>query len=329
MAAGSLIGGLQSSTNPGVNMTPAVRLYRPTRKGLSIVKAAPPKPTTGKREPGIAHPQPTPATPGVPAVPPAPFVPPGGHATGFAAPGASLLTFDQWIAGQPGYIAQHAHDVDARNQLLATYGFYQDANGKLIADPKAAQDSLIANLDLRRQQGIGQTAQVGANRGNLFSGASLIGVQGANDAYRTGAAKALSDLTGKVGDIDQKEIDTKLGLQPDYTDYVGNTKTAKPEDALAKTHAMGAADAVASIDKYVKAYAKYLTPAQLKAFQQERARQVNIYNHQQKHKQVMAAAAKRAAPKPKRKKKRRPPTNQSGHTGGIAGGSTPPPNMVR
>jgi hypothetical protein len=328
----SLIGGLQVSTNPGRNMTPGVLTPRRTRVNLPMYPrfAGRPNGSRPAQTPGI--------NPNGPSRPPAkntapaatgPYMPVGGVAAHYAAPGSSILSFDQWLASQPTYILQHAHDVDAQNQLLAGYGFYKDKTGHLVADPKAAQDSIIAGLDLGRQQGIGRTAQRGANAGNLFSGATLLGTQQANDAYRTGASKALGDLTGKLGDIDQKEIDTKLGLQPDYTDMVGNTKTQKPEDVLKKLHGeANSANAIASIDAYLKSYSKYLTPAQIKAFQNERARHANIAQHRTHHAEVMAQH--RPLPKKKTKKRRKPrhpTTHRSGHTGGVAGGSEPPPNM--
>lgn len=251
---GSLLGGLQSAKNPGVNMTPGAVTPRPSRLGVPLLQSRLVKPVSYTGVPlslgglrgstvGLQHltnPATVPVggghaiTPGgsrptMPTLPGRGTTPPGPAAPA----GPSLLSFDQWLASQPLWIQQQANDVNTTNSLMAGYGFYKDAEGKFHDDPAANPDSVIAQEDLRRQQGIGRTAQQGANHGNLFSGASLIGVQNANDAYRQGAAKALRELEGKIGDITQHELDTKIGMGTDYTDYVGNTKAAQATAAAA------------------------------------------------------------------------------------------------
>lgn len=334
---GSLLGGLQSAKNPGVNMTAGLRPYRPSRVGVPQLHtgAWTGRPGTamagvigGVRTTAMAAPPTDPSrttgatqfTGGHPPAPTntlgrlAPVTPPGGVAGALAPPpGASLLQFDQWLASQPLWVQQQASDVAARNSLLSGYGFYNDPAGHLVADPHAAQDSVIAQEDLRRQRGIGHTAQMGANHGNLFSGASLLGVQNADDAYRTGAAKALQDLTGKMGDITQRELDTKISMSPGYNDYVGATQTADPSVALQGFKAnKNSANVVAGIDAYLKAYAKYLTPSQAAAFAAERARQVGLYQGP-----ATTPPKPTAPPKTiKSRKRRRPP----GGTGGTRAG---------
>lgn len=317
MATGLLTGGLQSALNPGKNIAPGATAIRKSTAGIAQIPRGPrpaaPPPMPGRLKPIAPPNRVTPLVPIRPVV-----APPVGVAGALpAGPAASLLQFDQWLATQPLWIQQQAADVDQQNSLMAGYGFYKDATGHLVADPKAAQDSVIAQEDLHRQQGIGHTAQAGSNHGNLFSGASLLGVQNADDAYRVGAAKALRDLTEKTGAITQHELDTKVGLAPGYTDAVGATKIASPESVLAGFAAnKNPANAMAGIDQYLKAYGKFLTPAQMTAFAHARAIQANIQAHTAPPRPVVA---KKKTPPAKKPAKQR--AGAGAYAGNQGGGS--------
>ena len=320
MVIGSLLGGLQSSRNPGVNMTPGVKTFRRSRLGIPLRATRPipagARPAVAPRlgvrfnplGPGglkAGHPIGGAAGMGVPPLGPGgmtagtpvprPLPTPPVTTPPVAPPGSvPLLTFDQWLATQPLWVQQQATNVAAGNSLMSGYGFYKDASGNLVADPNASPDSVIAQEDLQRQRGISRTAQTGANRGNLFSGASLIGVQNADDAYRQGAARALRDLTEKTGAITQSELDTKIGLGGAYTDYVGATNAT---NTTAKTTAT-------------------TKTATAKALADEKDRQARI-KRAQDHLKADKAKAKR-----RKRKNRNPPPRGSGLAVGTATGQS-------
>jgi hypothetical protein len=337
----SLIGGLQSAMNPGGNMTPGYRRVRSSRMNRPLGPHTAsawhhpwhPGPTSTPQGPynhgPFGYHPPAATTASGPPAPTGPYTPPGGHAGALPSP-ATILTFDQWLASNPQWIAQSGLDANSRNQQMASYGFYRDAAGHLVGDPKAAQDSLYASLGQQHSQAEGHVAQAGANHGNLFSGATLLGVQNASDAYKRGVGKAMADLTGNLGKIDQGELDLKQTLSPDYQDFVANTPSpVKPEDFLKTVQGMGTdlqgnANAVSTIDAYLKKYGSTLTPAQRSALQHERDVQVNAYQHRKHHADIMRTHTT-PPPKPRRPRKPRHPHHHherpgAGMTGGIAGG---------
>lgn len=311
----SLIGGLQSSANPGRNMAPGWGVIRRRPRPVTPRAATPPPiyapphyPQPGGTNPvgpapvpnstagwapaydpnvhywGATHPGgPSMGAHNVPATPePGGGLPqPHGTAVGAAPPVASILSFDQWLATNPQWVQQAAASTNARNQLFGQSGFYQDAKGDLHADPSASPDSAYAQLGLGREQQIGHAAQNAANHGSLFSGGALMGVTNATEAYNAGVARAKNSLLGSLGKVTQSDLDAKLALNPDYKAVVDATKTSNPNDVYKQFQALKPDQAIASIDKYLSAYGKYLTPEQMASFHHLRAVQQNVWNHQQ------------------------------------------------
>lgn len=257
----SLIGGLQSATNPGRNMASTgyrPRLpRRPRRIGGALGGNRPPTGGGGRpNNPTGGNPQGTPVSPQphgtAPALPPAPV--------------SSLLSFADWLKTNPIWTAQAASSAAQRNNLMASYGWEMGPDGKLRQATNAAPDSILAGLGNDLSVTKSRGAQRAANAGTLFSGGTINEVDKATQAYERGVAAAQTSLIGKLGGIDSQDIATQLDLQPNYDEMVQNTKVRDPGDVVKEYSTLKPDVGIAAIDQYLKAYEKFLTPQQAHDF---------------------------------------------------------------
>jgi hypothetical protein len=251
-----------------------------------------------------------------PALPAAPVLPAG--------PIGSLMTFDQWLGANGTWLQQQGQSNAARSSLQANYGWVRDAAGNLHPDTNAAPDSILGGLDRQVSVRKNQSAQQAANRGSLFSGGTINEVDKATEAYNQGVAKAQGSLIDKLGAVDQNDIQTKISLDPQYEDDVGQTKITSPTDALTAFKAMKPGVGVAGIDAYLKKYGEFLTPAERAAFKTQRDAMFKQFTAPPvvappAQTKTVVVDTKPTRLRHRKHRKHRPPPPKL-HTGGIAGG---------